>query len=483
MTKFVRNFLKHIMNYGVATIITGIGSFILIPIYTRYLTPSDYGIVDLMNTTSNLLSMFLALGLNAAFSVYYYSSKSTDEIKEYFSTIINVIMVFSLIIIGTLVATNNMSPHGFIKNVPKFYLNISFLSSGFTVFIQFPMSILQYKEKSKQYGLFSIFQFLISTVLNIIFVVFLKKGAEGIIISQLVVSIMFFIIAATLSKNIYCLHIDFSKMKNLLRVGIPVIPHAMAGWCITFVDRIIINNYVDTNSLGIYSFGYKIGTIMLVIVSAINQAWSPIFMKTANDKKEVAKQIFNNINRYYIFAVGIFALILSLFSKEIATLLAPKTYLNAYYIMPFIFISYFFNGLYFMIVNSLFYSRKTYFLPISTGLAAIINVMLNLIFVPIYGIYAAAVVNLITYIVLFTCVYIINLKIYKINMPISTIIIYLSINTLVVFSMIKLNISWLTIIIKICLTIIIICLLYYISINKKERIKTKQFLLKVLNKV
>ncbi|SMC23232.1 Membrane protein involved in the export of O-antigen and teichoic acid [Clostridium acidisoli DSM 12555] len=483
MTKFIRNFLKHIMNYGVATIITGIGSFILVPIYTRCLTTSDYGIVDLINTASNLLSMFLPLGLNAAFSVFYYNSKNNEEIKEFFSTIINTIMIFCVIAIAVLISINSISTHYFIKNVPKNYLNICFLTSGFSIFIQFPMSMLQFREKSKQYGFLSILQFLTSTTLNIIFVVFLKKGAEGVITAQLIVAIIFFVIATILSKNLYSLYLDFNKMKSLLKVGIPVIPHATASWCITFIDRIILNNYVDTSNLGLYSFGYKIGTIMFVLVSAINQAWSPIFMKTANDRKEVAEEIFNNINRYYVVTIGIITLILCLFSKEITIIMAPKAYSNACYIMPFVFLSYFFNGLYFMVVNSLFYMKKTYFLPISTGLAAVTNIVLNLILIPKYGIYAAAVVNLITYVVLFTSVYIINLKIYKINMPVSIIMVYLFINIMSNFSVLKLNVSCVTIIIKVCLLIIISYLLYHVSINKNERTKTKQFILKVLNKV
>ncbi|SHK17672.1 Membrane protein involved in the export of O-antigen and teichoic acid [Clostridium cavendishii DSM 21758] len=459
MSKFTKNLFKHIFNYGFATVLTSVLSFLLVPIYTRFLTPTDFGVIDIVNMFINIISVIIVLGLNSTLSIYYYNAKSIEEFKKSYSNVINFLMIISLFAIIIFVFINNQASFNIFRNTSKYIINLSFITGVFTALGQFPFYILQFRESSRMYGILSVFKFFCTAVLNIIFIVPMKLGALGMVLSYFIVSTIFLLIGAIISAKYYLLFLNLKDILSMLKISIGVIPHSIAGWALVFLDRIFLNKYVDMSEIGIYSFAYKIGTLMYILVCAINQAWSPIFMKTANEKGEEAKKIFNKSNKIYILIVGIINLLICLFAKEITIVMGSVAYINAYKIIPFITISYFFNGLYFMIINSLFYTKKTKYLPVATVTSVIVNAICNSILVPLIGIYGAAVTNVVTYITLFYIVYRLNNKFYGIKIPFNILFLTLLIQFIIIGFTSYFNVKNIFILIVIKLLLIILYLI------------------------
>lgn len=481
MGPYIKRLLKHIFNYGFATFLTSIISFLLIPIYTRTLTSSDYGIIDLLNTFGGFISILLIFGITTSFTVSFYDCKTEEEIKQKFSIITNFLFLVSGSIILILIVVNQVIGLNFLKGIPKSYVNYMLITYFLGILTQIPLSYLQLKEKSKTYVRISIVQFSVRTGLTLIFLLLFKEKAVGVLKANLIAAVFMFAIAICISKNLYKFVINFKELREMLKIGLPVLPHELSSWGLTFADRMILSTYVNYSALGVYSFAYKIGMIMNVIVSAINQAWFPFFMDTATKKGEGAKTIFSKINKYYFILVGGICYLASMFSNEIVHIMGTKGYYDSVNIIPLILFSYFMQGMYFMNNGSIFYKKKTYLLPVSSGISIAINIVFNLILIPKFGILGAAVANIITYTCFFLIVHIINLKIYGVKLNYKSMILCLGIYVLsyVIATDMFGNFSYINMAVKAVISIatIILCIIMGTDGKEKKFIRKKSRLI------
>ena len=200
-----------------------------------------------------------------------------------------------------------------------------------------------------------------------------------------------------------------------LKFGIPLIPHTLAGWILTLIDRIFLNNYQSIAIVGLYSLGYQFGMIMSLITTSINFAWAPFFMSTAKEKGEDAKPIFKQLTTYYMMAIIFIGLAISMFAKDVIFLMTTPEYYESYKIIPIIIGSYVLNGMYFMIVNQIFYTKQTKYLPIATVGSALINIVLNYLWIPEYGMIGAAYATLFSFAFALIFTWIISYRVYPIH--------------------------------------------------------------------
>ena len=417
LTDDIKRISKNTLGFSVGTILTKAIAFFLIPVYTRYLTPDDYGIIALVGVIISILSVFYLLGQKGSFGRFYYDyNHDKRELKEYVGTI-------TLSIIGiSFIATLILSLFGesffalLIKDVPfNPYILLALWTTFFAILLPFPLVLYQMREKSLIYSFLTILQFIISVSLIIYFVVFLKEGALGSLKGGFFSAIIFFVIACFLLKKDLSFKIKIKKLKASLHFGLPLIPHALAGWILTLMDRIFLNYYTTLAVVGIYSLGYQIGMVMSLIATSINMAWAPFFMSTAKEKGEEAKNIFSQLTTYYMVAILFIGLAMSLFAKDIIFLMATPKYYDSHKIIPIIVGTYVLNGMYYMVANQIFYTKKTKYIPIATFGSALLNILFNYLWIPKYGMMGAAWATLVSFAFMFLFTYIISHKVYPIK--------------------------------------------------------------------
>jgi O-antigen/teichoic acid export membrane protein len=199
--------------------------------------------------------------------------------------------------------------------------------------------------------------------------------------------------------------INFKYWKYALVLSLPMIPHLVAHLILGQSDRIFIDKFVGSDYVGIYSFAYNIGLISHILLSSLNNAWVPWFYKKMDEKN------YNKIvdkSRYYILLLISFIIGLIYVSPEIVKIMAPIEYSEAIWIIPVIVMSYFFQFLYTILVNIQFYYKKNFFIPLGTVIAGLVNIGLNIYYIPLYGYAAAAYTTLASYVILFLLHYIIT---------------------------------------------------------------------------
>jgi O-antigen/teichoic acid export membrane protein len=189
----------------------------------------------------------------------------------------------------------------------------------------------------------------------------------------------------------------------------------LSGWILTAVDRLFLSRYTGLSEVGLYSLGYKLGDIMNIVTASVNYAWVPFFMSTAKEKGQEAKDTFARLTTYYLAVIFFLALMLSVPAREIVAILATAQYQDAHKVVPIIIFGWVFGGMYYMVVNQIFYTKKTRFLPLATFGAGLVQLLLNSVWVPRYGMIGSAWAMLLAQLVSFLFTWYISYRVYPMH--------------------------------------------------------------------
>lgn len=382
---------KNASIYTVFSIFSKAINFLLLPLYTAYLTTADYGIVGMITALVAFLSTIYILSLQGALNRFYIEYKARSKVLDaLYSTVFLTVIVNSAL--WTIVSFLGSKVFELLLPGVDFYPYIFW--GLITVWLKpiylIYQRILQAKQDGKGVAKLDFGQAFINIALTVFFVVVLKQKAEGIIKAQAITA---FIIATVISFSfLRKLSWRFSPLllKKTLRYSLPLIPHSLAGVTSTMLDRFVINKYLGAGEVGVYNIAFQFGNLSNLLTTAFNQAYVPWFNEQvkSNQRGKVVAVAKTATLIFSLFAMGI-----SLFSEEILNLIAKGNFLNGAQYVPYLAFAYCFNGVYFIFATDLFYDisgKGVRRLASITIFSAFINLILNFIMVPVWGIYGAA---------------------------------------------------------------------------------------------
>jgi len=390
-TKFLRN--SGI--YVVVSVLQKAISFFLLPVYTAFLTPDDYGTLNVVMSISALLSLFFFLSLTSAAARFHYTHLDDElQIKKIWGTITLFVVINSVFLGAVFILSHRFLLDPFIKGIdfyPFMFLGImnAILSPLYLSF----QNYLQVKQDGFRYGTNILVNFLLNVGLILFFVVVLKKGVIGILLANVITSIVFliYVLIAFVPKII--MRFDKKILNPAFKYSLPLVPHSLSSWLMAMVDRIFVNNITGTAAAGLYSLGYQFGHIVDILTMAVNQAYVPWFFE--REKKGEIQQVVK-VAELLTLTYCFIALGLSLFATEVIKMMVSNDdFLSAWRFVPFISFAYVFSGLYYFYVNILFL-KQTKWVPVITFSSAIIGLVLNIILIPKIGSIGASISCLIT---------------------------------------------------------------------------------------
>jgi len=409
----ISRILKNSAIYSVKDVFEKAAYLFLIPIYTTFLVPEEFGKVSLMLMLVSIVSVFLCIGQPNALMRFYYDFQS-EERQEYLGSVLLYLLVVPFTICVLLFSFGNSVFNLFFKNiefVPYGFLAI--VTAYFVVIPELLLALWRVKEKAKLYVLFSLVLFFSKELIALYLIIQVKWGAYGKLLGTAIAeggSWLF--VTIYLLKHIEKLKFSKTKLKQSLVFGLPLIPHILSAIILSVSDRYMLEHFTDLHQVGLYSLGYSIGSVALFVSTGFGQAWGPFFYSMA-DKKE-APQLFAQIATYFFGLVSLVTLALILFSKEIVSLLASSSYQEAHSVIPIVALGTFFSCLYNIPIYTVYFYKKTAAIPYITGTAAIVNILLNLWLIPVYGMIGAALATAISYGIMLVLVLIISERLFHI---------------------------------------------------------------------
>lgn len=410
-----KSILKHSLIYGLGNILSRAVGFILIPLYTNYLSPSEYGVLEIIDLASYILAMFLGLGIAQSTIRFYYEYDQQKDRKAVISSALFLSWGISFIAALVLSFFSDQISLLFFKNTQYArYLQIMLFTLFFTLGAEVPLALLRTLEKSTLFTIISVIRLIMSLSLNILFIVGFKWGILGILISSLisngVVSLFLFFYTCRRMG----LGISWLKLKEMLKYGLPYVPGGVSMFIINFADRFFLQRLSTLADVGVYSLGYKFGMIInFLILSPFLQAWGPKRFQIA--KTNGAKEIFSVVLTYFWLVEVFCALGIALLIKDVLRIMSPPEYLGAYKVVPLILLSYVLQGGYFCIQIGILLQKKTKYIALITAICAVSNLILNYLLIPKFGMMGAAWATLATFAIMFTLNYFISNGIYYVR--------------------------------------------------------------------
>ena len=407
--------LKHASIYGMAPVIGRMVSFFMIPLYTAFITPTEYGIMELVNVVISLLQTVIGMGIVSGISVFYFETDIEEERNKVVSSAfvglgglafgsIIILMFFSSMLAEYVLDSASLAK----------YFYVSFASMGFAILNDINTNYFRINKKSKLVVIISLTTLIVNVSLNIFFLVYLDTGVWGIFLSSLIVALASFLIVTPMIYRKIGFNVSMDVVKKLIKFGLPLIPSNLAAYLVVASDRLFIKQYVSIAETGLYSLGYKFGVLVNTCVTTpFNQIWGPRRLEMF--KKGNSEEVFCRIFTYYTFVLIMGGLIISVLSREIVYLMADEAYWDSYKIIPLITLAHIVFSFFYHFNVGIMVEKKTKFFAYINIINAIINLILNYFLIRAYGIWGAGFATFISYFLRTALCYYYSNKLHKIH--------------------------------------------------------------------
>lgn len=386
--------LYHSKYYLISNLaVKGLG-IISLPVMTRILSPSEYGVLSVFNGYNVILVSILTLNCYVALGRYYYEEQ--NDLKEFFGT--SIIFVLSLLFIFFIFFIIFKSKISSLLNLPTRLVIFLVPFAVFFVFASWFEQIYVPQRKSKQIAIRNVISSYGGFALAVFVISLLERDKYmGQIYAMTIMGIFFSFYYFDVLRPYIKLSFKLKALKYSLSFSLPLIPYAICSAVLAQADRVIINKYCGPKDAGLYSVAYSISALLMLVVSSLSVAWTPAYFKHMKDKNYARLDNDIVLIMKIIVSCGFF---LILFGREMGMLLAKSSFHSALYIVPVLVIGlilYAYGTFYSWHIQ---YAKKNIYMTPIVVIAGAASILLNVIYIPKYGYVAAPFVSCVSYLVM-----------------------------------------------------------------------------------
>ncbi len=386
-----RLLIKNTLIIAVGKISTQFLTFLLLPIYTSYLTTNEFGTVDLIMTYVSLLAPLVTVQLEmSAFRFLIDARTDTAETRKIISSITRIVGLAAAVSLSVVAIIN------IIIAIPHVWLIATTIVAVITANMM--MQITRGFGNNVKYSIASVLAGVATIVANIVFIVFMGLGIEGMLLAVILGNLAcagYLFLSQQIYKYIDLGSGDKTLERKLLRYSAPLVPNGMSWWLINAADRTIVTIALGVASNGIYAVAYKFPLIFNSLFSFFNMSWTESASMHINnsDRNKFFSQTLNaSIRLFGSLGICILAGVPLVFS-----LLVSKTYLEAYLYIPVLIIGSFFNSIV-SLYGAVYIAKKmTKQVMNSSIVAASISILLTVCLIPMLGLFAPALAMAVAY--------------------------------------------------------------------------------------
>lgn len=409
-----RGLVKHTFIYASGIWAGKAIAFLMIPIYTRCLTPVDYGILEMIGRTTDIIALVTCMGMASALLRFHAEAKSDMERRRVVSTAITfaaglgvlcaaLLLMFAAPLSQLILGSARYST----------YFRLGFVAMGMEVCVAVPMVLLRMHERSALFTGINLGRLLVALSLNIYMLVVLRMGVMGVMISTVVgISLVVLVLMGACWRS-WRPGLDTRLLRVMLAYSLPLVPCSFVMFVLTFGDRYFLRAYCGLGVLGVYSLGHRICMVMpALVMEPLGFAWTPVVFTLADrpDAGALYARYFNG----FMFCVVFACLWLSALSRDLIRIMADSGYHDAYKVVPVVTL-----GMTFWAASSVFETgimlkKKTYYRTMGHALAALIVVCAYVLLIPRYGAMGAAWATVCGFAAMAASIYLLSRRLYYI---------------------------------------------------------------------
>jgi O-antigen/teichoic acid export membrane protein len=381
---------KHTLVYTAGIIIGKVASFVMLPVYTRYLTPADYGVLELLGMTIDVISMIASVGIVTGVFKFYSAEAEQREKNLIISTAgISAVGLAGLTSLAGIVAAALLTRLVFGASGNPLYMRLYFVIYFAQTFEYVPFLLIRAENRSVLFVVLNAGKLVLLLSLNILLVVHFRLGIEGVLLGNILATTLTATALSTYMIRRVGLHFSGGTFMRLLRFGRAIVPWSLGSFILVFSDRLFLNYYSTTTKVGLYSLAYKFAFLLSVL------AYTPFETVWTAQRFEVVKQpnaeeIFSSVFLYVNVVLGVIALVICLFIRDFLAVMSSRAFLSAFLLVPvlvaaqviFVWSAYWTTGIY--------VSGQTKVMATGAIVLVPLTLLLNFLLIPTFGAFGAA---------------------------------------------------------------------------------------------
>jgi O-antigen/teichoic acid export membrane protein len=413
MTAYLKRLVSSLAAYQVADLVSKFIAVLLLPVYTRYIDPAGYGVVELLANGVILISIIVRFGIIEAFLRYYFNDEDAERRDALVRRSVAFLLIATTITAAALaVFATPLSRIVLSHPDPKTFL-VAVLGLWSFTNLELAYALLRVDERLRTYVIASLSNVLLTIASSVVLVVGLGDGARGLLLGNYGASTLVLVVLWwTMRRRLAPRPGPADQMSVLLRFGLPTVPAEASVYALSIVDRYYIYHDRSPTLAGLYSIAVKLAGAVAFIVRAFQYAWPPLAYSVTDDAE--ASRLYGLVTTYYLFVSGWVVAGLALLGRWVLRLLTAHEYFGAYRALPWVALGWAMYGLWvvFLVIAGRAKVTTRNFPASLAGLAA--NVVLILVLVPPLGIAGAGIALCGAYVVMLTVMYLLTRGAFKV---------------------------------------------------------------------
>ncbi len=395
----MRRLVRHSAVYGVGGLVSRILATLLLPLYLHYLPPEAYGQVEIITAATAVLAIALQLGISSAFFRFYFDAKE-DAAKL---TVIRTSFWFTMsaatfgLVLGLVFAPQISHLIGL--GDAAWLVRAGAVGLWAQTNYQQLTALFRVEERSTAFALASVANVLVTVAAMVLFVAIFHWGAIGLVVGNFTGTLVVYLTLVAYRTEQLGLEFDTDLFRRMQKFGMPLVPSALALWMINFIDREFVSWYNGNAEVGVYSAAIKIASVITFVMIAFRTAW-PAFAYSIEDDRE-AKRTYAFVLTYLLAFSSWAALALGALAPWWTRLLTAPEYQRAEKGIALLAFGGAIYAGYTVLAIGSGRARRTQLNWVVTGVAAAVNIGVNFLLIPEYGMVGAAISTLVAYVVLF----------------------------------------------------------------------------------
>lgn len=397
-----RQLIQDTLTYGSADFIFKLIGFAALPIYTHLFSVEEFAIIAMLPVMMGLIGLAINLGVNNAVGRFYWDPETKDEHHAlivssgiYQLLTVGFVVIFIIYFALTPIQGLLFTRYGIEWNL----LVLALLTILPDQILQYALDTIRLHFTPVRFMILSFMKNIMGVALGLFLIVSLDTGLYGFFGGALLASVLAVPLALWFIRKELVWQFDKEVAHKIFRFGYPFVFAGLAYWIFGSMDRWMLAELSNTAEVGLYSIAFKFAAVVTFVNGAFSQAWSPYAVKLMRDNENY-RQIYSNIFSVWFFILATLGFIITLFSSELLMLLTPKEYWPAAPTMGVVAMGVVLFGTTQVTALGISLEKKTHLLTHGAWLTALVNFLLNLALIPMYGAIGAALATLISYAVL-----------------------------------------------------------------------------------
>ncbi len=400
--------------YGLGVVASRSVGFLLIPVYSRFLSPKDYGALELLDLIIFFSGMFAVLGIyNAVFRFYSAYDSEQDKKEVISSALLFNAGMSALVSVGIIFAAPTLALAVLGSSSYSHLVRIVALTLFFSNMAEVPLAYFRAKERVTLFVSIGLGRTLLGMSLLVLFIAGFRMGVKGAVYANLIANAIGGTILFLAVLTRVPLRIVGPKLREMLRYGAPLIVQNLASFALVFSDRFFLRRYGNLTEVGLYSLGYKLAGMVDILVSGpFNMAWQWQQFELA--KQEDAPHLYAKILSYQLLVAVFVGLGLSLLAHDALRIMCPQEYWAASSVVPLIALSYILANARAVILSGMFVRKLTHHVAAIAIPVAGLTLLFNYVLIPKYLRMGAAVATVLAYLVSLMLCYVMAQRVYRV---------------------------------------------------------------------